>query len=228
MQIIGKFLIIMLLLVTEQCLAAEKIFGDDAVKSCVHGAADAQLKQGGLQALAPATVALFCLCQRDELNRTVIKADMDSALKGNTTPLDAKFNDAIKKCVAAIKSNKEANESTPVTSNNWIRAGGGQDGSYNDFVNIESIRKEDSGLVRMWIRREHSKIQKTQKGKSYSIDEISIAANCQERSIAFTTRDRYDKKSNLVETYQINRSDWSFHEVTPDSLGDVIIKNHCQ
>jgi hypothetical protein len=228
MQLRSYVIFILLITISAPSLAAGNIFGDEFMESCGHGAIDAQLKNG-IQAVKPARASIMCLCLRGELNKTVVKEDMDSALKGNSEQLDAKMNAAIMKCAVPNNSNAEkmnkAENHKP--SSNWVRIGGNSDDGYSDYVNRDSIRKDESGLVRLWARREYAKLQKSPNGSNYSSDEFSIAANCQDFTVAVTAGGMYDKKSNLVQKFELKRSEWSFHEATPDSLQGVILKNHC-
>lgn len=228
MQLRNYVIFILLITFAAPSLAAGKLFGDRFIETCIHGVIDAQLKNG-IQAAKPVRATTMCLCLSDELNKTVVKEDMDSALKLDSEQFDAKQNAALMKCAVPNNSNAEKikKSESQKHSTNWVRIGGNLDDGYSDYVNRDSIRKEESGLVRLWARREYTKLQKSPNGSNYSSDEFSIAANCQDFTVAVTAGGMYDKKSNLVQKFELKRSEWSFHEATPDSLQGVILKNHC-
>lgn len=228
MQLISYVIFIFLIAFSAPSLATEKLFDDGFTEICIRGAIDAQLKNGA-QAVKPVQATTLCLCMTNELNKTVFKKDMDSALMGDTEQLETKQNAAMMKCVLSNNPNAEKTKKSESQKplSNWVRIGGNSDEGYTDYVNRDSIRKEETGLLRLWARREYSKLHKSQNGSNYFADEFSIAANCQEYTVAITAGGMYDKKSNLIQKFELKRSEWSFHEATPDSLQGVILKNHC-
>lgn len=228
MQVINYVILILIFTFSAPSMAKDKMFGKDFTESCIHGAIDAQLKNG-LEAAKPARASAMCLCLGDELNKSVLKEDMDLALKGDTEKFDAKQQKAMQACLITPKSNivNQRKSENLQPASNWVRVGGNTEGGFSDYINRDSIRKDETGLVRLWARREYSKLQKLPDGSIYANDEFSIAANCQDFTVAVTAGIMYDKKNILVQKYELKRSQWIFHEATPDSLQGVIIKNHC-
>ena len=215
--------------VTSLCLADEKLFGDEVIESCTHGYIDGQLKSGS-QAVKPAQAAAMCLCMTDELNRTVLRADMDSALKGDTEQLDSKQQAAILKCITSQKTiaDNQKKSNGLKSSANWIRIGGITEDGHMDYVDKNSIRKDETGLIRIWVKQEYPLPQKTPYGEIFSENKVSVALNCKEYKSAATTIDYFGKNGKLIREIAIKPSEWSFSESPPDSLRGSLLRDYCK
>ncbi|MEO6117850.1 MAG: transglycosylase SLT domain-containing protein [Methylotenera sp.] len=117
MRLINYVIFLFLIAATGSCLAEEKLFGDESIESCLHGAVDAQLKNGP-QAVKPVQVTVMCLCMNAELNRTVTKSDITEAAKGNVDALETKNRAVMLKCSNYI-SKKEILNNEEISSN-WV------------------------------------------------------------------------------------------------------------
>ena len=109
----------------------------------------------------------------------------------------------------------------------WIRLGAALDGSRTDYVDFKAIRKDQSGLIRLWVKSDFVKPIKTSDGKSYTTIIVSKALNCRNYTIATTTVKLYNKAGNLITGADYDRNSWKFSEPSPDSVDGALMGTHC-
>lgn len=111
-------------------------------------------------------------------------------------------------------------------SANWIRIGVTPDGR-TDYVDSNTIRKDDSGLVRLWVKQEYASPHRGPKNIIFSKVIVSIALNCKQLTTSPTALAYYDTHNNLLLQSSQQRFNWNFTESQPESLQSVLLRHHC-
>lgn len=122
---------------------------------------------------------------------------------------------------------KRENSDSPSTAN-WVRVGALPDGSRTDFVDSHSVRTDESGLIRLWLKQERPILQTGPNAIRFSFTKVSLALNCQDYTAAPTSLGYYDNEGKVVLQAETQRSEWNFTESPPESLYIVLLRSYCK
>lgn len=161
---------------------------------------------------------LATMIQLPTENASAVFALMDGTLK----QCDA-FFDSVK-----LKIESAHSEPSPHSTENWVRVGATLDGSRTDYLDTNSVKKDNSGLVRLTVRQEFVPPQTSHTGTEIVETKVILVLDCKEGASAVSQVDQFDKHKKNVEHIKPEKMEWVITSETDSSLRGSLYRSHCK
>lgn len=112
----------------------------------------------------------------------------------------------------------------------WVSVAGNDDATV--FVDIDSIRREGS-QVKTWLKWQWTSAKEvpgSYPAKTYFVERQLQISDCKQRTLAIAQGVQYSDKEGVevVDSYTIDKKNWQFSEVVPETIGESLVLFACK